>query len=189
MQQGKFIVLEGLDGSGQTTMSHKIVNYLNPKKALLTKEPRPQNKLIRTILEKKHQIKPKRLQELFAQDRKVHLKKEIIPSLKKGKYVVCDRYIFSSFAYGQAAGVPLKYLKELNKDFLLPDIVFFLNASVNTCLNRIALRGQDRHIFEKKSILEKVYKNFLDLADHYNFVMINAEKNIGQVFKQIKLCL
>jgi len=124
---GKFIVFEGLDGSGQTTQSKLLKDYLCQKgyKVVLTKEPTKTSKVaprIQKILNQKEKVSAKKLQELFAKDRKEHLKKLVIPSLKKGKIVISDRYFFSSFAYGKASGVPFKYLFQINKDFLIPDL-------------------------------------------------------------------
>jgi len=182
---GKFIVFEGLDGSGQSTMALKLRNHIGAKNAILTKEPRPENKLLRRILDKKQKLDAKRIQELFAEDRKSHLKKIIIPNLRKSKNVISDRYLFSSFAFGKANGVGLKYLISLNKNYLKPDIVFFMKALPDTCIKRIKKRGSNRTLFENKKVLNRVYKNFEDLEKRYNFITIDAEKDIKDVFNQI----
>ncbi|MDD5047666.1 MAG: dTMP kinase, partial [Methanoregulaceae archaeon] len=106
--KGKFIVFEGLDGSGQSTQVKLLADFLKNKniKVLATKEPTLDSaagRLIRKALDKKTKILPKKFQELYAQDRKEHLNKVIIPNLEKGKTVISDRYFFSSFAYGSLA--------------------------------------------------------------------------------------
>lgn len=180
---GKFIVFEGLDGSGQSTQAKLLKASLN--NAILTKEPRLENKVIRQVLDSKKKLNPKILQELFAQDREEHLEQEIIPALKQNKTVICDRYAFSSFAYG-GVNVDLDYLLEINKEFLMPDIVFFLDTKPEICLQRIKTRGDKRTLFEKKQVLEKVYQNFKCLSNQFNFKIINGEKSIKKVFEQIK---
>jgi len=152
----------------------------------LTKEPQPDNKIIRQILDLKKKIKPKVLQELFAQDREEHLEKEVIPALAKGKTVICDRYVFSSFAYGFADNVPIDYLFEINKDFLTPDIVFFLDVPPAVCLARMEKEGDKKTLFEKKKTLEKVYENFKCLSRQFNFIKINGKKSVEKVFEQIR---
>ena len=93
--QGKFIVFEGLDGSGQTTQVKFLESYLarNGYRVVSTKEPTQESeagKEIKEILNHKKRISASRLQELFAQDRREHLEGFIIPALKEGKIVSTD---------------------------------------------------------------------------------------------------
>jgi dTMP kinase len=188
---GKFIVFEGLDGSGQSTQAKLLAEFLKRKKhqVLTTKEPTLDSaagKLIRLILDKKKKVSPQKLQELFAQDRKVHLNGLIIPNLKKGKIVISDRYCFSSFTYG-SLGVPLKNLLKLNDRFLLPDLIFFLDVKPATCLTRIKKRNKDRTLFEEENKLKKVYQNYKKIIKKFkNVVVINGERSISRVHQEIK---
>src|SRR4030043_67748 len=116
---GKFIVIEGLDGSGQSTQTGLLRDFLIKKgqEVILTKEPTRDSeagKKIKEILDEKIRIEPQKLQDLFAQDRKEHLEKLIVPALKEGKTVISDRYFFSTFAYGAADGLDLEWLIKLN---------------------------------------------------------------------------
>jgi len=189
--KGKFIVFEGLDGSGQTTQSHLLRDFLKSKgfPVVLTKEPTLKSKSgkkIKRILQEEIKVSPLKLQELFAQDREHHLKNLILPSLRKGKIVICDRYLFSSYAYG-SINLDLDYLKKLNKGFILPDIVFFLDVSPNICIDRIKKRNADIDLFEKTDILKKVYKNYHKIfKDFKNVYIIEGGKSIEEVFTQIK---
>jgi dTMP kinase len=192
---GKFIVFEGLDGSGQSTQANLLKDFLIKQGFLvvLTKEPTLDSvagKEIRKILDKKTQVRPVQLQKLFAQDRKEHLEKIIIPALKKGEIVISDRYFFSSFAYGSASGVSLQGLFKLNKDFLVPDLTFLLKVSPKICLERIKKRGDKRTLFEEKRKLTKVWQVYKLLPKKFkNVNIINGEKSIKEVFSQIKKML
>ena len=167
---GKFIVFEGLDGSGQSTEARLLKEFLETQgqKILLTKEPTKESfagRKIEKILSEKEKISPLELQELFAKDREGHLKNAVEPALRRGESVISDRYCFSSFAYGLADGVPLKELRRLNEDFLLPDIVFFLDAKPKVCVQRIEKRGKKETLFEK---IEKLNQTrFKNLTQHY----------------------
>ena len=192
---GKFIVFEGLDGSGQTTECNLLAEFLESKgiKILKTKEPTPNSpagKIIRKILDKEKKSSPSSLQKLFCQDRKWHLEKEIIPALKQGKIVICDRYLFSTLSYGAAEGISYDWLFLLNKDFLLPDILFFLDVKPDICLERIEKRGKGKTIFEKKKKLEKIYKNYQKVLKEFeksvDIFKINGEKSVKKVFGDIK---
>jgi len=192
---GKFIVIEGLDGSGQSTQAGLLRDFLVKKgyKVVLTKEPTLDSeagKEIRKILDKKTRVRPVQLQELFAQDRKEHLKNVIIPALKKGKIVISDRYFFSSLAYGTASGIDLDWLIKLNGEFLLPDITFLLKVSLGVCLERIKKRNKERTLFEGKEKLAKVWQIYKILPKKFkNVYMIEGEKKILEVFSQIQALL
>ncbi len=87
---GKFIVFEGLDGSGQSTQAGLLRDFLVEKdyQIVLTKEPTIESEAgreIRKILDEKIKSESKYLQELFTKDRKEHLDNLITPSLKEGK--------------------------------------------------------------------------------------------------------
>ncbi|PIR02253.1 MAG: dTMP kinase [Candidatus Nealsonbacteria bacterium CG11_big_fil_rev_8_21_14_0_20_37_68] len=161
---GKFIVFEGLDGSGQSTQANLLKDFLLEKNfnVILTKEPTQDSeagKKIRKILDKKAGVQPLQLQKLFAQDRKEHLENIIIPALKEGKIVISDRYFFSSFAYGSASGVNLEWLIKINDEFLLPNLTFILKVSPKICLGRIKKRGDKITLFEEKKKSGKFIKS------------------------------
>jgi len=188
---GKFIVFEGLDGSGQTTQAKLLAAFLKRKglDVLVTKEPTlgsAAGKLIRKVLDGKKKIPPQKLQELYAQDRKRHLGKVVIPALKKGKIVISDRYFFSSFAYGSLE-VPLNFLLKLNDKFLLPDITFFIDSKPKTSFLRVKKRGKKLTFFEEENKLKKVDQNYKKILKKFkNVVIIDGEKRIPQVHQEIK---
>jgi len=189
---GKFIVFEGLDGSGQTTQVNLLKEFLARKgfKVISTKEPTLDSragKKIRKVLDKELAVSAKKLQGLFAKDRAKHLKKIIIPNLKSGKVVISDRYLFSSLAYGAADGVDLDYLISLNKKFLEPDLTIFLKTSPRVCVERIKKRGEKITLFEKERQLEKVWKIFEKLSKKFrNIVVLDGEKSIKEIQENIK---
>ena len=194
-----FIVLEGIDGSGkgaQVSFLKKFFKSRRAGKLIATREPTKRTQTgreINKVLVRKEKISPKRLQELFCKDREYHLKRTIMPALKKGKVVVSDRYFFSTIAYGMADGLDESYLFGLNKNFLLPDLVFFLDVKPAVSLKRVAKRGKEKSIFEKKGKLEKVYKSykmiFRSLKKRLDICFINGNKPIGEVSKEIRKVL
>ncbi|HBT81187.1 dTMP kinase [Candidatus Giovannonibacteria bacterium RIFCSPHIGHO2_01_FULL_48_47] len=187
-----FIVFEGLDGSGHSTQADLLKNFLEKRgrKILLTKEPTLDSaagRKIRKTLEHKIKLNPKELQDLFTKDRAQHLKKTILPALKRGQFVISDRYFFSTFAFGAASGVNLPYLIRQNKKFLHPDITFILDVKPQTSIFRIEKRGKPKELFEKIEKLSKVREVYRSFPKKFkNVYMINGEKSIGEVFKQIK---
>jgi dTMP kinase len=190
--RGKFVVIEGLDGSGQTTQVKLLGNFFTEKgyEVVLTKEPTlasSAGKEIRDVLDKKIEAEPLKLQELFTLDRKEHLERLIEPALKEGKTVVSDRYFFSTFAFGASCGLDLERLIGMNDDFLLPDLTFILQVSPEVCVRRIEKRGEGIKLFEKKDKLEKVWQTYKILPNRFeNVIIINGEKSIKEVFSEIK---
>ena len=192
---GKFIVLEGLDGSGQSTQVSLLGDFFikNDKDVILTKEPTQNSeagKKIKKILEEKIETDPLELQKLYAQDRKEHLENIIIPALRQGKIVISDRYFFSTFAYGTAHGADLEELIKMNDSFLYPDLVFFLKVDSKVCIERIEKRADPKTLFEKEERLAKVWEVYEKLASRFeNVEIIDGEKSIKEVFEQIMLYL
>ena len=193
---GKFIVIEGLDGSGKSAQVDLIINFLkNPpagggKEVVVTKEQTIESEAGRKIkqaLKKEIVIEPLDLQKLYVQDRKEHLEKKVIPALKDGKFVVSSRYAFSTFAYGHSDGLDVDLLVQMNNNFLLPDLTLIIDVSPESCIKRIEGRGEPKELFEKKEKLAKVneiYKKIPNMFD--NVIMINGERPIPEVFEDIK---
>lgn len=193
---GKFIVFEGLDGAGRSTQVELLDKALTAEgyDVLSTKEPTgisESGKKIKQILRGETFVSPEELQELFSQDRAWHLETIIEPHLRKSEktIVISDRYFFSSFAFGEASGANLEWLFELNKDFLLPDMLFFVEVRPEICMERIESRGQAKELMERKELLEKVsvnYQNILKLFQgKIKISVINGEESIETVSKEI----
>jgi len=188
---GKFIVMEGLDGSGTTTQANLLFNYFKNqgKKVYLTREPARSliGGLIESQLSGDWQSSAECLQLLFTADRAYHLEKEIIPLLKKRIIVICTRYILSTLAYGNSEIKDEKWLMEINRRFIWPDITFLLKVSPKICIQRIKKERFHRELFEKEERLKKVHKNYLKFAKKFkNIHLIDGEKPIPMVFKKIK---
>jgi dTMP kinase len=190
--EGKFIVFEGLDGSGQSTQAGLLREFLMEKgfNVILTKEPTLDSeagKRIRKVLDKEIKVSPKELQELMVKDRKEHLERVIIPALKDGIIVISDRYFLSTLAFGSADGLDLEWLIEINNQFLYPDTVFLLRVSPPVCIERIKNRGGSVDLFEKEEKLSEVWKAYKILPDKFeNIFVIDGEKSIEKVFEKVK---
>lgn len=186
-----FIVFEGLDGSGQSTQAQLLKDYLKKEKnisAVLTKEPTsaPIGALIRQVLKKEVSISPAALQLLFCADRSEHLEKIIKPALKNGQWVVSDRYFCSTMAYG-SLDLDIDWLIKINEDFLKPDVIFLLKVRPQVCLERIDKNRDKREFFEESEKLKKVWQTYEILSQKFsNIKIIDGEKNIEEVFEEIK---
>lgn len=195
---GKFIVFEGLDGSGQSTQVELFSKFLSSpaQKRLLkhkgvhvTKEPTPGliGGLIRAQLTHVWKSSPESLQLLFAADRLYHLEKEIIPLLKKGVTVICDRYFFSTVAFGNVDVQDRPWLLSINEKTLSPDLVILLKVSPKTCIERIRENRHSVELFEREKILEKVWETYSWLAKKFSYTrIVDGEKPIEHVSEAIQ---
>ena len=178
MSKGKFIVFEGLDGAGTTTQLRLLEKKLKKVgiKVFATAEPTdsPIGRLIRSALRKEITVKPETLALLYTADRNEHLygRDGVVEHIEAGDTVICDRYLYSSIAY-QSVNCDTEYIKSLNKDFLQPDLLFFVNTPVDVCLKRITNRNQNVELFEKAEYLKAVSNNYNWLMMSLKFVSHN----------------
>lgn len=189
--KGKFIAFEGLDGSGSTTQAIKLARFLKSQKKRVqqTKEPTSYliGGLIRSWLASDWSSSPICLQLLFTADRAHHLEKEVMPLLKRGVHVISDRYFLSTLAFGAIDISDRQWLRDINRNFLLPDVIFLIKVSPRVCIERIAGDRNHFELFEKEEALRRVSRNYEDFAKDYpNIVRINGEQDEDKVFEDIK---
>jgi dTMP kinase len=189
---GKFIVLEGLDGSGKSAQVDLVIDFLKKsgKDVIVTKEPTMDSEAGRKIkqaLRKEIIVDSLELQKLYVQDRREHLENKVIPALKAGKYVVSSRYAFSTFAYGYSAGLDVSLLVDLNKEFLLPDLTIVVEVDPESCVKRIEGRGEPKELFEELEKLKKVNEIYKRLPEMFeNVSVVDGRESILEVFEDVK---
>lgn len=191
MERGKFIAFEGLDGSGQTTQANKLTDFIQAMngRVHLTKEPTNNiiGGLVRGQLTHDWHSSPECLQLLFAADRAHHLDKEILPLLDQGISVITDRYFFSTIAFGSTEISDWDWLKEINKNFIEPDLTFIIKTSPEICLARINKNRFNLELFEKTETLKKVWAGYERVAKEFDrIIIIDGEKKPDEVFSQIE---
>jgi dTMP kinase len=203
MNRGRFISLEGGEGSGKSTQARSIQAFLEERgiKVVLTREPggSPGAELIRELLVQGEVNRWDPLSEylLFSASRRDHLLHTIWPSLEKGWWVICDRFYDSSRAYqGAGGGVDAAFLERVYQkiagDFL-PDLTLIFDLPPEGGLERTQgrLYGEDR--FEKMgfSFHQRVREGFLAIArqEPERCKLIHANCSPEEVRAQIYVCL
>ena len=179
--RGIFIVIEGLDGSGGTTQTALLRDWMAQTgrwaEVNTTREPSqgPVGVFLRQALQvagSAPRIGDAVLPYLFAADRRDHLDREIIPALQRCAAVISDRYYHSSLAY-QSLSVGLARVVALNAGFRKPDLTIFLDLPPEECLERIVARGGELERFETLDRLRAI-------AEAYETVLgrcrINGER-------------
>lgn len=188
--EAKFIVVEGIDGSGATTQVGRIHKFLRTHNINSDATREPTNfligGLIRSWLSGDWSSSPFCLQLLFTADRAHHLEKEIIPLLEKGVCVVSDRYYYSTLAYGMLDIDDEQLLYDMNKHFIEPDLVFFLDLSAKQAIARMKEGRQSMEIFEKEQELQAVRENYKEIfSDKENVIVIDAGQEMEKVSQDI----
>lgn len=172
---GRFIVLEGPDGSGTTTHAALLAKALQQDgdEVVTTAEPTdgPIGSTVRAMLREGKDLPADALQLLFIADRAAHVAACIAPSIARGATVICDRYSPSTIAYGSALGLDAAWLEELNTKFVQPDILLLLLPPVEVCLERLRQRSAT-DMLEREDVQRKVHAAYMTYATSHSSVHV-----------------
>lgn len=199
LKQGILIAVEGIDGSGKTTLSHNLFKSMENAgfQVTLTKEPGDTQlgKKIRKIVQT-HTVPLHSYAEylLFAADRAQHFDEIIIPQLNAKAIVISDRLADSSLAYqGYGRQLDCDMINTINKwtmKTIAPDLTLYVRISVEEALERIR-KSRALSTFEKDTLfLQRVVEGFETLYAQRNNVIIldgrlSAEKVTEHAIKQV----
>ncbi len=194
MIKPRFISFEGGEGSGKSTqiklLAKKLAKYGD---VITTREPGGtiEAEIIRNLLVKGKKNKWSGLVEtlLLYAARKDHIDKVIVPSLKKNKWVLCDRFKESTIVYqGYGKNVDINLIKKLDKlitDNLTPSLTFILDIDPKIGLRRSIRKANTETRYEKMSLNfhNKIRKAFKQIAkaNKRNFKLINANQDINLI--------
>lgn len=189
--RGVFITLEGLDGAGTTTQLDMVANELRRYNIPVVTTKEPTNGAVGTLI--REQIRtspsPEKMTLLFAADRVEHCDTVIRPSIMRGDWVLCDRYVHSSVAYqGQSFYTP-GVVSDINCFALKPDIVIYVKVPVSVALNRVEARGQAKDVFETKQVLDAAYMQYSRMSSDSNWITVDGTKPIADVTSDIMAAL
>lgn len=193
----KFIVIEGLDGSGKTTQLRLLEQYLtdNGRRVVVTREPTESvsGGMLRDALSGETPRTAAEMAALFVLDRIHH---NVSPTsgiehlLAEGYDVICDRYYYSSMAY-QGALTDFDWVRRMNvecPEIRRPDLCIFLDLDVDVCLERISANRASTEIYERRDTLTAVrqsyYRVFESLDD--NIAVIDTSGSIEQVAAAVR---
>lgn len=174
--KGLFVTFEGIDGSGKSTQVTSLRSSLEDKgiQVIVIREPggtRIGEKIRSILLDKANTGMSSRTELMLYEAARSQIVDEVIlPSLKEGKVVICDRFFDSTIAYqGYARGVDLESINLLNQfaaGGLQPDLTFLLDLPVKAALDRMHIRvgEKDRLELEGYEFMENVRSGYLAWA-------------------------
>ncbi len=176
--RGKFIAFEGCEGAGKSTQMRLLSEYLQKKgiKHIVTREPGGSeiSEAIRKVIlnGKFSQMSDECEALLYAAARAQHLSDTVQPALERGDLVLCDRYVFSSYAYqGFGRGLDIKFLKNINEyavQHFMPDVTLFLNIPPRLAFERKHGADENDRIEQAgEAFHRRVYEGYLQLLQEY----------------------
>ena len=206
MKRGKFISIEGGEGVGKSTQIATVRDELSARgiEVVLTREPggTPRAERIRELLlENSSEPMPPgcELLLMFAA-RATHVENVIRPTLERGAWVICDRFIDATYAYqGGGRGFDLQLISTLEQAVLgtlRPDLTLLLDAPVELTSERARLRNEasgsaDRFEREQRAFFERVRIAYLDRAQRepHRICVIDATQSVERVSEAIRAAL
>ncbi|MDR2776960.1 MAG: dTMP kinase [Puniceicoccales bacterium] len=197
---GIFVTFEGIEGCGKSTQLNMLANWLraNGKDVIVTREPGGTDlgeKIRNLLLEgNKNDIFSIRAEILlFEASRAQHVDEKILPAIKSGKFVLCDRFFDSTVVYqGVARAIDphiVQFLNEFALSGCVPTMTVFPNISVAESFRRIALENgsRDRIEQEDESFFEKIRDGYLELAKgNARFFMVDGADNAEIIHEKIR---
>ncbi|OPY72612.1 MAG: Thymidylate kinase [Syntrophorhabdus sp. PtaU1.Bin058] len=186
------ITFEGIEGSGKTTQIELLYNHLKEKgyEVIKTREPGGTafgEALRRIFLHENLNVLPLSELLVFMAMRAQHVEELILPALKDGKVVLCDRFVDASYAYqGYGRGIDLGIIETLNRFVtkgVRPNLTILLDCPVKKGLQRKAANVMDR--FEKENIAfhQRIKNAYLKLAgeEPKRFLIVDGKKRVEDI--------
>ena len=187
IKRGKFIVVEGLDGSGKTTQVQLLKEKMEELhgETMLFKNVSDGRigKTIRSVLDPQNQLYVNNLQMacLFIAELYVVANK-INAYLDHGVNVICDRWTYSTLAYAGYTDADRELIRGMYSKLLAPDIVIYLDVDPKTAIGRINARGEAKELYEDVGKLAAIGNRYTVnvFLDTSNLIVIDKDMNAGK---------
>ncbi|MGX1266580.1 dTMP kinase [Rossellomorea marisflavi] len=196
MMNGSFITVEGPEGAGKSTVLAVLAKRLEEDDVpvVITREPggiKIAEQIREVILHTENTEMDERTEALlYAAARRQHLVEKVLPALREGKVVLCDRFIDSSLAYqGKARGIGMDAIEEINAFAIedhMPDLTLYFDIEPEEGLNRINQhkgREVNRLDLESVGFHHKVREGYLELVNKYpnRIQVVDASRSVTAV--------
>ncbi len=192
---GRLIAVEGLDGSGKSTQIYLLKRWLEAEGVKVYFSEWNSSELVKSATskgKKRELLTPTTFSLIHATDFADRYERHLLPLLRAGYIVLCDRYIFTAFARDVVRGCPPEWVRGIYNFAALPDIVFFFKADLEVSLNRI-LEGRPKLKFfeagmdlrlsadpyESFRIFQgRILDQYLAMAGESKFMVVDANQHV-----------
>jgi len=192
---GRLIAVEGLDGSGKSTQIYLLKRWLQLQGLKVFFSEWNSSELVKSATSKGKKMElltPSTFSLIHATDFADRYERQLLPLLKAGYIVLCDRYVFTAFARDVVRGCPLEWVRGIYDYACLPDLTFFFKAGLEVSLNRILdgrpqlkyfEAGMDLGLstdpYESFRIFQgRILEQYLAMSTEFNFNIIDANQSI-----------
>jgi dTMP kinase len=192
---GRLIAVEGLDGSGKSTQIYLLKRWLELQGLKIFFSEWNSSTLVKNATskgKKRELLTPTTFSLIHATDFADRYERQLVPLLRAGYLVLCDRYIFTAFGRDTVRGCPQEWVRGIYKFAALPDLVFFFKASLETSLHRILSgrpqlkyfeAGMDLRLasdpYESFRIFQgRILEQYLAMSTEFHFLVIDANQPI-----------
>ena len=192
---GRLIAVEGLDGSGKSTQIYLLKRWLEAEGIKVYFSEWNSSELVKSATskgKKRELLTPTTFSLIHATDFADRYERHLLPLLRAGYVVLCDRYIFTAFARDVTRGCPPDWVRGIYNFAALPDIIFFFKADLEVSLNRI-LEGRPKLKFfeagmdlrlsadpyESFRIFQgRILEQYLAMSGEFKFMVMDANQNV-----------
>jgi dTMP kinase len=192
---GRLIAVEGLDGSGKSTQIYLLKRWLELEGLKVFFSEWNSSALVKSATskgKKRELLSPTTFSLIHATDFGDRYERQLVPLLRAGYIVLCDRYVFTAFARDVVRGCPPKWVRGIYNFAALPDMTFFFKAKLEVSLQRILdgrpqlkyfEAGMDLHLsadpYESFRIFQgRILEQYLAMSTEFNFVVIDANERV-----------
>lgn len=192
---GRLIAVEGLDGSGKSTQIRLLKRWLELQDAKVFFSEWNSSVLVKSATSKgksKELLTPTTFSLIHATDFADRYERQLVPLLRAGYLVLCDRYIFTAYARDIVRGCPPEWVRGIYSFAALPDLTFFFKADLEVSLQRILdgrpqlkyfEAGMDLHLStdprESFRIFQgRLLEQYLAMSTEFNFLVMDANQRV-----------
>jgi len=190
---GRLVAVEGLDGSGKSTQIYLLKRWLELQGLKVYFREWNSSELVKAATskgKKRELLTPTTFSLIHATDFADRYERHLVPLLRAGYLVLCDRYIFTAFARDVVRGCPPEWVRGLYNFAALPDLTFFFKADLEVSLQRILdgrpqlkyfEAGMDMRLssdpYESFRIFQgRMLEQYLAMSTEFNFMVIDANQ-------------
>ncbi len=192
-EKGHLITFCGLDGCGKSTMIKMAADMLSRAgmDVVLTKQPTDamrNTEIFRTFMDSPDNsaYEYRSLSLMAAADRIQHANKFILPALKEGKTVICDRYFYSCLANLRARGyIDDEWIYEISENIPKPDLAFFLEVSVEEAVKRVRKRPEEKDSYIDIELQYTLLSEYSEISKMNSGIQISSALPPDDTFRWI----
>ncbi|MBI3874380.1 MAG: thymidylate kinase, partial [Verrucomicrobia bacterium] len=189
------LAVEGLDGSGKSTQIYLLKRWLELQGLKVYFSEWNSSELVKAATskgKKRELLTPTTFSLIHATDFADRYERQLVPLLRAGYLVLCDRYIFTAFARDTVRGCRPEWVRGIYNFAALPDLTFFFKASLDVSLHRILDGRPQLKYFEAGMDMKlsndpeesfrifqgRIIEQYLAMSTEFNFLVIDADKSV-----------